>query len=178
MLFHTASIEAISKLLSNPTWDLLAILFFLAFGFFYGILARGKRLLAVLFSTYISILVLNNLFSHFSHLDFFTKEKELLEIFLFRSALLLTFIVLLGILFNKTIFRGINRVKKWWQIFILSFLETGLIISAILQLMPTKELLPFSPIVGFLFVSSDSFFWWLIIPLIALIFVAKKPKVD
>ncbi|MFH1978960.1 MAG: hypothetical protein ABII97_01050 [Patescibacteria group bacterium] len=174
MLFNIAGVEAISRVLSNPTWDVLALIFFFVAGFLYGLFAGKKKLLAVLFAIYISTL----LFTGFTYLDFFIEGRVMFEIFLFRSGTLFVLIIITAILFGKTIFRGRERKKKPWQVFILSFLEIGLLMSTIFQLLPTKELYEFSPIVETLFASEKAHFWWLVLPLISLLFIVKRRKID
>ena len=167
-----ANLETATKILSNPTWDLLVLLFFLAMGFFYGLMAGKKKLLAILFSIYISIILLEN----FNYLDFFTQGEKIFNVFFVRASTFLALIVLLGILFAKTIFRGKPRREKWWQVFLLSFLETGLLMSAVFQLLPAKDLFTFSPFVQTFFASTEVFFWWLTLPLVALFFILRRGK--
>ncbi|MBU1091438.1 hypothetical protein KKA27_01045 [Patescibacteria group bacterium] len=172
-MFQIASLEKISEVLSNPTWDILVLFFFLATGFFYGVLAGKKKLLSVLFSLYIAILLLNNFF----YLDILAQGKELRDAFLLKLSAFLIFIILLAILFNKTVFRGSSKNKKWWQVFVLSFLEIGLFVSAIFQFLPAKEVFSFSPIVEMLFASEKSFFWWMVLPLVSLLFILRKKEI-
>jgi len=177
MLFNIASVEAISKILTNPTWDILVLFFFLALGFFYGITAGIKRLLSMLFAIYVSIL----LFINFKYLDFFVEGKSILEVFFFRLVIFLILIVLLCIIFNKIVFSELDKNKKWTRAIILSlllsFLEIGLLISAVFQFLPAKGLFSFSPIVEKFFASEETFFWWLALPLIALFsIIVNQPK--
>jgi len=167
-----AGVETVSRILSNPAWDLLIMFFFLAFGFFYGISAGTRRLLALLFATYIGIL----LFENFSYLNFFTQERSLLEVFVFRAIAFLTLIALLTFLLNRTIFSQLDKSNKVWRVLALSFLETGLLISAVFQLLPAKELFTFSPVTETLFASTEFFFWWLTLPLISLLWLVKSRK--
>lgn len=166
-----ANLETISKILTHPTWDLMVIFFFIAAGFFYGISAGKTKLIAVLFSLYVSAIV----FENFSYLNFLTKSRPLIEVFLVRSAIFGILVVLLAMLFNKHLSRDYTSgTKVWWQIFLLSFLEVGLLMSFIFQLLPAKELFTFSPIVENIFASSRAFFWWLTLPLVALFVIIGK----
>jgi hypothetical protein len=165
------NLEIISKILANPTWDLMAVLFFVAAGFFYGITLGKMKLVAALLSLYISALV----FENFSYLDYFIKGQTLLNVFLFRALVFVILIILLTILFNRFLLRdNVSGTREWWKIFLLSFLEVGLLMSFVFQLLPAKELFNFSPIVKNLFASSRAFFWWLTLPLVALFFVSNK----
>ena len=165
------NVETISKILANPSWDLIAILFFVAAGFFYGITLGKTKLVAVLLSLYVSALV----FENFSYLDQFIKGQSFLNVLLFRILVFAILVVLLAILFNR--FLSIDRIsgtREWWKIFILSFLGVGLLISFVFRFLPAKEIFNFSPIVKNLFASSRTFFWWLTLPLVALFFVSSK----
>lgn len=166
-----ADLQAISKILGNPTWDLLAVFFFIAAGFFYGISSGKNKLIAVLFSLYISALI----FENFSYLGFMEKGRPLLEVFIFRGAVFTALIFVLAVLFNRLLYRSaISGTKVWWEIFVLSFLEAGLLMSFVFQLLPAKDLFAFSPLVKNIFASSSAFFWWLILPIIALFVIVRK----
>lgn len=163
--------ETISRILAHPTWDLLVVFFFIAAGFFYGITSGKTKLIAVLFSLYVSGLLLEN----FSYVKFLTKGQTLFEVFLIRGAVFAVLVILLAILFNKLLWRdNMPGTRVWWQVFLLSFLEVGLLMSFVFQLLPAKELFKFSPIVENIFASSKAFFWWLVLPLIALFFIIGK----
>ena len=166
-----ANLETISKILTHPTWDVLVVLFFIAAGFFYGISAGKTKLIAVLFSLYVSATVFKNL----SYLDFLTKGRSLFGTFLVRGAVFAILVLLLIILFNKFLSRDYTSgTRVWWQIFLLSFLEVGLLMSLIFQLLPVKNLFAFSPVVENIFASSKAFFWWLILPLVALFVIVRR----
>lgn len=165
------SLETISKILNNPSWDLMVVLFFVAAGFFYGITLGKTKLVAALLSLYISGLI----FENFSYLDYFVKGQPLLNVFLFRALVFAILIILLTVLFSRFLSADrISGTREWWKVFVLSFLEVGLLMSFIFQLLPAKELFNFSPIVENLFASSRAFFWWLTLPLVALFFVSRK----
>ncbi len=169
-MLQLANIETISRILSHPTWDLMAVFFFIAAGFFYGITAGKTRLIAFLFSLYVSGLFIGNS----SYADAI-KGRTLLETFLMRGAIFAVLIILLMVLFNRLLTRdGISGARSWWQVFLLSFLEVGLLMSFIFQFLPAKELFVFSPVVENVFASSSAFFWWLILPIIALFVIVRK----
>lgn len=171
MSFYTGNLGEISQILSNPTWDVIAVLFFVAVGFFYGISVGKDRLVAVLFALYSSKL----LFDNFEFIDFFVEGRPALDIFLFRAFAFVILAALLSFLFVKTIFRDRRQATKaWWQVFLLSFLEVGLFISIVFTLLPNLGLFEFSPLVQLLFASPDAFFWWLALPLPALFLIMRR----
>ena len=165
------NLQAISQILSNPTWDIIAILFFVAVGFFYGISAGKERLVAVLFAIYTSEL----LFENVTFVDFFVGGRGVLDVFLFRASAFIILVALLSFLFIRTIFPNRwHASHSWWQIFLLSFLAVGLFVSALFRLFPNVTLFEFSPLVQLLFASPGSFFWWLILPLPALFLIMRR----
>jgi len=167
------NISSISSVLSHPTWDVLVIFFFIAAGFFYGFSAGIKRLIAVLFGLYTGQLIFENL--HF--LDFFVKGMDLTEIFLFRIVAFAIIVLILSYFFSKTIFTGgYGETKIWWHIFLLSFLEVGLLMSVVFRLFPASDIFTFSPVVSYVFASRGAFFWWLVLPLCALFVIMRRHK--
>ena len=64
-----------------------------------------------------------------------------------------------------------------WQVFVVSFLEVGLMISIILSYIPSKEVLKYlSRDASFYFVSPWAKFVWMVLPIAFLIFVKKREK--
>ncbi|MEK7595959.1 MAG: hypothetical protein AAB564_00165 [Patescibacteria group bacterium] len=164
------NLAAFSSIFANPTWDILTVFFFVAAGFFYGISAGRTRMVAVLFSIYISQL----LFEHTRFINFFLEDREILEIFLLKAAAFFALIVILSHFLIRSVFSRSEDSGVWWQIFLLSFSEVGLLISAVFRLLPAVELFTFSPLVSYFFASPNAYFWWLILPLIVLFVILRK----
>ena len=163
-------LKQINILLRNPSWDLLAIFALIAIGFFYGISAGRSKLLALLFSLYVS----GFLFENFYYLDQLVKGRTLMEEFLFRSFIFATIVVVLTILFARVLGAGYeSSARNWWKSLLLSFMSAGLLFSYLFHLFPGREIFTFSPLIQNLFASGSAFFWWLTLPLIAL-FLARK----
>lgn len=155
----------ISKTISNPSWDLIVIFAFVAFGFFYGISSGKSKLVSLIFSLYVS----GFLFEHFDYFDKLTGKETVSQTFFLRISIFLAMVIILNILFIKVLrFHSESGEKKWWQVLMLSFLASGLLFSSLFQMFPFKEIFTFSPIVQNLFASDRVFFWWLILPLVAL----------
>ena len=165
------NLAAFSSIFSHPTWDVLAVFFFVAAGFFYGISMGRTRMTAVLLSIYISQL----LFEHTRFINFFLESREILEIFLLKAAAFFALIVILSHFLTKSVFRPMAEDSGiWWQIFLLSFSEVGLLISAVFRLLPAVELFTFSPLVSYFFASPNAYFWWLILPLLVLFVIMRR----
>lgn len=166
-----ANLDAISKILNHPTWDVVVIFLFIAVGFFYGLSTGKTKLIAVLISLYVSAF----LFKNISYIDSFVKGRNILETLLFRAAILAITIFLLAILFNRLLPRdGVSGAKSWLSVFLLSFLEAGLLASLIFQLLPVKKIFVFSPLTQALFASNNALIFWLTIPLIVLFFISRR----
>lgn len=163
-------LKQINILLRNPSWDLLAIFAFIAIGFFYGISAGRSKLLALLFSLYVS----GFLFENFYYLNQLVKGRTIMEEFLFKGFIFATIVVILTILFARVLGAGYESgARNWWKSLLLSFMSAGLLFSYLFHLFPGREIFTFSPLIQNLFASSSAFFWWLTLPLIAL-FLARK----
>ncbi len=158
-----SSFQDISRLVSNPSWDLIVILFFVAAVVFYGLVAGRRYLVSVLISTYISAFI----FENFRFLDFLAKDRGIMEVFLIRSASFFVILILVTLALSRLVRRDLDA-KIWWQIFLLSFLEVGLLMSLMFRFLPVRALFTFSPVVENLFAGEAAFFWWLIGPIVAL----------
>ncbi|MBU3926004.1 hypothetical protein KJ763_02460 [Patescibacteria group bacterium] len=164
------NIEAVSKILSNPSWDLIVLFFFIAVGFFYGLMAGKSRMISFLVSLYIS----GFLFDKFYYLDQLIKTDSLTSTFMARIGVFLVVLFIINLLFSKVLrLSSDGSEKKWWQALLLSFLSAGLLFSYLFHLFPAKDLFTFSPIVQNIFASDSAFFWWLTLPLVALFFVRR-----
>lgn len=163
------NVNQINIILRNPTWDLIAIFAFVAIGFFYGIFAGRSKLMAFLFSLYVS----GFLFENFIYLKQF-QTKTVLEIFLIKIIAFTLLIVILTFMFSKIFSSGLNSGHKtWWKALLLSFSSAGLFFSYLFHLFPVKSIFIFSPIIQNLFASDTVFFWWLVLPLAA-IFIVRE----
>lgn len=163
-------VAQISKIISNPSWDLIVLFFFIAVGFFYGISAGKSKLISFLLSLYVS----GFLFDKFYYLDQIIKTDSIVSTFMARVVIFLVILFIINLLFSKVLRLGSEgSEKKWWQALLLSFLSSGLLFSYLFHLFPAKEVFTLSPIVQNFFASSDAFFWWLTLPLVALFLVRR-----
>ncbi len=162
--------KQISALLHNPSWDVIVIFAFIAIGFFYGISAGKSKLLAFLFSLYVS----GFLFEKFYYLDNLVQGKTLMEEFLFRAFIFAIIVAGLTVLFSKILTSAYDSgPQNWFKSMLLSFMSVGLLVSYLFHIFPGREIFTFSPLIQTLFASNGAFFWWLTLPLVAL-FLARK----
>ncbi len=163
-------LKSINIILHNPSWDVLALFAFIAVGFFYGLSVGRSKLLALIFSLYVS----GFLFENFYYLDRLVIAKNPMEEFLFRGFIFFILVVLTTILFSRVLISGYDSgPKNWLKSFLLSFIASGLLFSYLFHVFPGKEIFTFSPLVQFLFASNAAFFWWLFAPLFVL-FITRR----
>ena len=151
-------------LVSNPSWDVIVILFFVAAGFFYGLFTGKSRLVSILISTYVAAFV----FENFRYFDFLVAGRSVLETFLIRASSFFLLLIVAAMIISRFMVRRDFEARVWWQAFGLSFLEVGLVIALMFQFLPAREFFEFSPLVERLFAGTEAFSWWLLIPLLAL----------
>jgi len=164
---------AISNTLTINPFDLFII--FLIFGFLLGFSLRyGKRqIITLLFSLY---------FASFISLQFPYTELLLgsragdIELAAGVVAAVFIFFIILYVIFNrvtKTMFFN-SSASRWVEASILSAVTTTLILSLSYHVLPVVVVYDFSPAIDMFFEPKEYFFWWLIIPLVTLLFVGKK----
>lgn len=160
--------QEVSRILSNPSWDIIVLFFFVAVGFFYGISAGRAKLVSFMLSVYVG----GFLFDNFSYIDELIKNGSIAEKFFSKVFIFFLLVLALNILFSKIITSGADN-KKWWHALLISFSTSGLLFSYIFHIFPGKNIFTFSPLIQNLFASNDAFFWWLILPILALFFARK-----
>lgn len=157
------------SILSHPTWDILLIFFFIAAGFFYGISAGKRRIVSALLFTYVAIAVFPLL-----PIEKIASLTEIKNIFYIKSAsFTVLFFILYFLLGNKKIKFGFSKGESWWQLFLLSFFQVGLLLNAIFSLLPPEKIKILAPITREVFAKPQIKIWWYILPLLAL-FIIKK----
>lgn len=151
-----------------PTWDILLIFFFLVSGFFYGLLFGRSRMLAITISTYVGIACVYTFPLNIELIE--NDAKEFLPIGVFIMSIFLTHFVFYVSLFHNRRLGG----ERWWQLFVLSFLSIGLIVSVSLRLLPLHFHTLFTDTTHSLFLSDTAYISWFVIPLATLLIANRK----
>lgn len=157
-------------LLSHPSWDLVVLFSLLAISVFYGMSVGKPKLLAALFGLFVTILA----FEYFPYNEFLKENGYIINLISFLAAF-----IVFTILFSKTIFASMPKSDSIFQILFLSIIEIGLFASAIFRLpvfSKINSLYDPSPIIEKLFDSKESFFFWLILSLVSLLFLVKRRR--
>jgi len=177
MITFSEAIETVNTFIAGinfnePTWDLFIILFLLAGAFLYGLTLGRDRIILVLISIYMALAVM--------HAIPFLDQIVPLEygpnnIFVFRIIIfLVVFVVLFGILSRSTALSALTQSSSpgvWWQIVVFSILHVGLLASIIMTFIPKEFYENISPITRQWFIGEQAEFFWIVAPIVALVFV-------
>lgn len=137
-------------------------------------LRYGKdRMIALIFSLYISLL----LYIHFPYIDKLLLFKGSdIKILLSNAIIFFTFVVVVYVIIERVIFADYpNRgMMRFIEALLLSLAATSLLLAFAYNILPIASFYSFSPPIELLFSSSIFFFWWLIVPLASILFLAKR----
>ena len=156
------------RVLSHPTWDLILVFALLAGGFFYGISAGKRRIAATIIYTYVafalySALPLGRMLYNFKELDEF----------LIKSGFFLGIFLLLAFFLGTRRSKGFAPASSWWQIFLFSFLQVGLLIRLFLEHLPPGKISMLAPPTKNVFANPDFHLWWMALPIGVLIILRR-----
>ena len=154
------------QILSHPTWDIVVIFAFVAIGFFYGLASGRRRTASGIIYTYVALTLFSAL-----PIDKLTALFNIKEVFFVKIGVFLALFILL------TLFLGIKRGRSfasagtWWQVFLLSFIQAGLLIHIVFSFVPVDKIKLLAPITRTFFANPTFHVWWLTLPIIILIFI-------
>ena len=161
------------QIFSHPTWDLILIFAMIAIGFFYG-LSRGRhKMVSSVLNTYIALAVFNAV-----PIQAVAGYIKLDNLFIVKIIVFFAIFLPLAFLLNRGRPRFFRSNISWWQVFLLSFIQTGLLIHIVFSFLPpeiSKNLAPFTRSV---FANTNLTLWWLVIPLIFMIFLRRSGRDD
>jgi len=157
---------------SHPTWDIVSIFALLAGGFFYGILAGKSRIAATIIYTYVAYALFLAL-----PLSAWLKNFSETEEFFAKVGLFIVIFLLLALSLGSRRNRGFAPASSWWKIFLLSFLQTGLLIHIFLSFLPPGKFEILAPVTKTTFADPAYHIWWLVIPVVIVI-IMKRLETD
>lgn len=156
-----------------PSWDMFLILF-LIMGIAYGVMLQRDKVVVTMISIYVALVVTAIIFP--SVQQFFAGEKAILnQVFIKSNANSFTiqtvlFLAIIAVVTAKSGLSGHDEGVSPFAIFGFSFLNIALILSSILFFMPEVQregIVAGSKIARFF---VDYRIWWLILPVVLLIF--------
>ena len=162
-------LKVTDQILSHPTWDIVLVFALLAAGFFYGISAGKRRIAATILYSYVALTV-----SLALPVERWFGYSDALDIFFIRAGAFLAFFILLAFLLGSRRGRGgFAPASSWWQIFLLSFLQVGLLIHLIIQFLPQEKIKFLAPLTKNIFANPSLHVWWLVVPIAILVILRR-----
>ena len=150
----------------------MILLFFVISVLIYSFTLGRDRIVAILISTYLSLAVATNL-------PYADKLNELISRtggFAFQTAAFLAaFILLFVFLSSSSLIQSLSNLGgSFWQVILFSLLQVGLLTSVILSFLPPAALDQLSFFTKIVFLSELGRFCWVVLPILALVFVRGR----
>lgn len=158
--------------LSHPTWDLILLFFILIIGFLSAVLFGKSRLVVVLFSSYISYLILNII-----SLEGFTTNLETSEIFILKTAFFFGLLIILFLILSRSLaapqlrFKGDGGIIS---VLIFSLSVVVMQVAIVLSYLSKQFSVSLAPISKWLFLSPYSLLIWIIFPIIVIFWIGRR----
>jgi hypothetical protein len=149
------------------SWDILLLFSFLASSFFYGVFFGRARLLATPPGLYFGI-VLAGVSEAF--LPALPGGMIWIPLAVFGIASYAAYSIMHRVLLRN---RRLGD-EGWWQVFLLSFVSMGLVISFIARNIPVEAQNKFTEINYWLVISDKAFAVWLILSLVAMAIAGRR----
>jgi len=164
--------ETINLFLSNPTWDILLLLFFFAAVFIYGVIVGRNRIIVLLLASYPAALI--NQFIPYPE-NFLANLNTAQFLFLKSFSFFILALIIFWI-FKKSGFSRKELTKKIGQVVFLSFLNVGLWANIIFGYASTlsSEAVKLAPLTKLLFGSNLAHLAWLGLPVVVLYWLERK----
>lgn len=161
-------------------WDIFIILVFLIAVLIYGFFLGRNRMIVLLVSTYFSFSIVQVIpWQKLSDIAWLGIEKTpSIRIFVF-----LGFILLFFFLIPRSVLSSALRLRKrgeasWIQLFLLSIVQIGLLAMIIFSFLPKEAIEALAPFIQKIFIGSDAQFVWITLPILVVILMRRKKKLD
>jgi MFS family permease len=163
---------------STPSWDLFIILFFLLASIVYGFSLGRDRIIIILVTVYMALAVVN----YAPFLGTLSADIGVAGLFAFRvSAFVVSFMALFFMMSRSALAGTLGRRTSdgsWWQTFVFSFLQTGLLIAAVFSFLPASITDNLAPLTKQLFVNKMAMFVWIILPIIFMMMIRGHVRAE
>lgn len=156
------------RILSHPTWDIITLFLLVAIGFFYGMAAGRRKIISTIIYTYVAYAVFPVI--PFEKIAGFAPTAKL---FFLKIGVFVAIFLLLVFLLGRTGGRAFASSNPIWQVFLLSFVQAGLLIHLIVSFLPPDQIKLLAPVTKNFFANPDLHIWWLLGPLVVLIFIRR-----
>lgn len=159
--------------LSDPSWDLFILLFFVVGALLYGFTLGRERVIVLIVSMYMALAVIGNA----PWLHSFQTKIEVGNMFAFQITTFLgVFLFLFFFLSRSALMRSLTLGDegRWWHVLLFSFLQVGLLISMMLSYLPTEATDRLLEPTRLIFVSAEGRFTWIVLPIVAMMILRGK----
>lgn len=154
--------------IANPTWDTFLVLSFIIATLLYSFFVNRERLGVVLLSTYSAIA----LFAATPVLRDYIDALPVADGIPYRLGIFLLFFLVLFILFSSNLHLRTDSEQPWLTGLILSFLQVGLLLSALLSYVPSEVFS--TQFVRSFFTDDIPRSAWMLAPIVAMIFIRHR----
>ncbi len=165
--------DTLNQFLSNPTWDILLLLFFFFAVFVYGLVVGRNKMVVLLLASYPAAL-LNEYLPYYSQK--FLERLNIFQVLFLRAFVFFVLILFVFWILNKVGFSRKEISKKTGHVIFLSFLNVGfwanIIFGYVLKL--SEEAVKLAPLTQLMFGSVLSHFIWLFLPILALYWLGRN----
>ncbi|OGY46353.1 MAG: hypothetical protein A3J65_03920 [Candidatus Buchananbacteria bacterium RIFCSPHIGHO2_02_FULL_45_11b] len=157
---------------STPTWDVVILLFIITSVLVYSFTLGRDRIVALLISTYLALAVTTNL-------PYMDRISDVISQTFLGNLQLPVFIVVFILLFiflsRSSLLQGMSSLSGgWWQVILFSLLQVGLLVSIILSFLPGNLFNRLSPFTQIVFTGDLGRFCWIVLPILALVFIRGR----
>lgn len=163
---------------SRPSWDMLVVAFIIFGGLLYGMSLGRARLALTTVAIYMSMAIVSaapfvdQMFAAKVHVAGYGFD---IKIVAFLGLLLVVmFFFARGALFRS--FLGSDTAGGFIQSLLLSFIHSGLVVSIVMNYLPSEALTNFSPQIRNIFYGQWQLFWWLCAPVAVMFIFSVKKK--
>lgn len=162
-----------AQIFSHPTWDVVLIFLMIAIGFFYGISRGRHKMISSVINTYVTLAVFNAM-----PLEAIARYIKVENLFIVKTAVFSAIFLPLVFFLNRGRPRYFKSNISWWQVFLLSFIQTGLLIHIIFSFLSPDVSNKLAPLTKSFFANTNLTIWWLVIPLLFMIFLRRSGRDD
>ncbi len=161
-------------------WDVFIILLFIIGVLVYGFFLGRNRMIILLLGSYFSWAITQVLpwerLSSLTWLGVGETPSSSLKMLIFLGLILVFYFLIPRSILSSTL-----RIRKrgeatWLQLFLLSVVQIGLIISVLVSFLPGDIVNTLVPVVKKIFIGGDAQFVWITLPILAVVLMRRKKK--
>lgn len=163
-------------------WDIFIILIFLIAVFVYGFFLGRNRMVILLLASYFSWAIIKVFpWQRLATLTWLGIGQSPSSSFM--MLIFLGLILVFYFLIPRSVLSSALRIRKrgeatWLQLFLLSIMQLGLIVSVLISFLPEEVVTAFAPMLKKIFIGNEAQFVWIALPILVITLMRKKKKID